>query len=661
MPRAALDLTGIGSKGVVDDKDPATLDHTELAYAEDMLLTEGVPRERGGYTTTGALAPLGGPDNLISVRAVQFQGSGTVDLVVTDAIGRIGLATSGNSGSAVFISGTYLPRAFYNGEVLLCPQSGTGYILRYAGYRTPALVAAAGTVTTTAGSTVVTGAGTTFTTQAPVGSYIQIPGTGIIARVVIVESNTRLSVSAPIPYTLAGVAWGAQVIGQIGLQTRVQDAGTATFTNASTAVTGQGTRWTNGAWAQGAVAVGDSIAKATGQTTAAVVSAIGSNTAITLTANWTEATATAVSYLVTRPLVGREACAHAGRLWVTGVDWAPRRVYVSPRNYALGQMTNEVEDFTTNMGAAREMKYVEVPSSYTPGRIEALLSTPHGLLALATEGVYLLTGEYPNIAVRLLDEGSGCMDLRSAFTADGIAYWAGREGVYRFYGGQIENLLAGKRRKRWMHLMDDPNFAGTVAMGEVREHLIVGFNPNAPSETWAYDITADAWLGIWNLTNGPPVYLHSARMAGFARELYSVDNTSTRNVYALSTTIVPRGNATVTTNPGFLLFRTGTNLLGAQVGMRRVTDLKVVYALSAGTLRVSQVIDGTTKTDVDLATAASPTTVRIRAKTAVGTSSGMGTRGRAFALQFQRVTGSGVINCRVMDVQFIVRERRAAA
>jgi hypothetical protein len=76
---------------------------------------------------------------------------------------------------------------------------------------------------------------------------------------------------------------------------------------------------------------------------------------------------------------------------------------------------------------------------------------------------------------------------------------------------------------------------------------------------------------------------------------------------------------------------------------------------------VSTIVDGTTKTDVDLATAATPTTARIRAKTTISTTSGLGTKGRSFALQFARVTGSGVINCRVMDAQVLVRERRAAA
>jgi hypothetical protein len=661
MARSAISLRGVGSRGVVDDRDPALLDRTELAAAEDMILTEDVPRERGGYTTAGALAPLGSPDNLISVRAVQFTAGGTVDLVVTDAIGRIGLATSGNSGASVFIAGTWLPRCFYNGELLLCPQNGKGSILRFAGYRAPTLVAAAGTVSTTAGQTTVTGVGTTFTTQAPVGSYLSLPAAGLIARVVIVESNTRLSVAHPIPFTLAGVAWGANVVGVVGLHTRVHDAGTATFTNASAAVAGQGSRWVNGAFGQGVVGAGDSISKATGQTTAVAISAVGSDVGITLTANWSEATATATNYLVSRPLVGRDACAHAGRLWVTGVDWAPRRVYISPREYGLGVQWNEVDAFATNLGAAREMDYVDVPSAYTPGRIEAILPSPHGVLAIATEGVYLLTGELPNVSVRLLDEGTGCIDVRSAFTLDGIAYWAGREGIYRFRGGQVENLLLDKRQKRWMHLIDDPNFAGFVAMGAVREHLIVGFNPNAPSETWAYDIRREAWLGTWNLTNGPPVYIHSAAPAGASREAYMVDNTSTRNVYALSTAVVLRGNATVTTNPGTLNFRTGTNLLGSQTEMRRPVDMKVVYALSAGTMRVSTIVDGSTKTDVDLPTAANPTTTRIRVKTATGTTSGLGTKGRAFALQFARVTGSGVVNCRVMDAQVIVRERRAAA
>ena len=259
------------TKGWVTDRPRWSLDAQEMADGQDVFWPRGVAVRRNGWSYTQASDPIGTTGSLSGIMAVQFDASLTnVTYVVTDTTGRVGIANTGSATSA--FTGTtnvaYLPRTFWNGEVILCPQDGVSPIRRWAGVTsTPST--AGGTVRITRDRTDVTGTSTTFTSQAPVGSYIKFTRKGSFGysyRVTAVDSNTSLSVAVG-PWTdswddratarpsASSVSWVARNSGDIGLKAIVTDMGTATVSG--TAATGNATLWSSGAPGHGAVKAGD--------------------------------------------------------------------------------------------------------------------------------------------------------------------------------------------------------------------------------------------------------------------------------------------------------------------------------------------------------------------------------------------------------------------
>lgn len=669
MPTGILTIDRPFTGGLVTDRAEWELAPNEASVLQDVIWPKGVACVRGAWTTVDS-DPLGVASPLAGVMAGARNVGQANFLVYGDTAGRIG-QSGGGAASYGGAATSYLPRAYWGGEVIFCPQDGVSPMYRYSFRGTSAPVAAAGTVSTTSGSTVVTGVGTTFTTQAPVGTYLAmgiVPGSAY--RVTKVDSNTVLSVATPVPLTMAAVAWSAANVGHLGLGTTVTQLGDATAAGA--ALTGRGTLWfTGGVTGDGSVASGDLWIYRTPGGTYTGITAVTSDTAITLaSAPGTPANA---AYRITRPAVGREACIHQTRLFWTGVKWAPNRLFYSPPLYDLGRSYNERENFTSNFVDAYPADFRDVPAPGAQGHIEALISSgdPGPLLILRSDSVYALYGNPADPDIRLLADGAGCADLRTACSSPYGQFWAGTTGIWRYIGGQPEDLTAGRRHREWVNLIANRSTTAFLCAGVVEGHLVVCLNDYAAggtSVTWAYDLLHEAWVGNVSLIAR---YMFTVRpqdtAGGMAEDMYWItDGTAgNRKTGTMAAVFRDDGVAAATANSGRVVAQTGTNLVPLGSG-GRVLDARVVYQTGVSVAPGLTVKTGAASplgADVDLPydSADGLLTQRIRAVT-TSTSSptgGVGTSGRSFGMRFEQA--SPMSRFRIHKIELTVRRKRVRA
>lgn len=615
------------TKGWVTDRPPWSLDPQEMADGQDVFWPRGVAVMRRPWDYVQAQNPLGSSDTLAGVMAVQFSPqSSTVTYVVTDVNGRVGIA---NTGSAqVAFTGqsgvTYLPRAYFDGEVLLCPQDGVSPILRWSGLNGSltnivnitydSLATSSGPTTATSlqharNSPVITGSNTTFTTQSPASSYIAFNkdgNFGLNMRVEKVDSNTSLALKSPpfmlstasSPVTLTDFTLTASPYGVLGLRVAVADMGTATIS--STSLTGQGTTWTTSGRGYGALAAGDVIARlaqpaigsnpaVTSPPTAGVISSVTNATSATLSfAPGT--TLTTAPYVALRAMPGREVCAHQGRLWITGVDWEPNRVYVTPPDtsgYELGQQFNGQDSPEVDFAAASQAKFIEVPDRFADGRIVSLLSGRNVLLVLRTNNCYGVFGAWPGVTVEQIADGAGCVDIRAAISADDGLYWCGEEGIYRYVPGRgIQDITAMKVNREWRRLMRERSDGAIVSMGVVNKHIVISYldgpdygigSGDQGAETWVYDTVTDTWCG--SASDIFARYMNTARLRGLPDDLFFVEgDPAVRRIGALASSFTdddsePISGANV---PNFFA-SSGSVLTGGATDLFRPVEVRVAY------------------------------------------------------------------------------------
>lgn len=146
---------------------------------------------------------------------------------------------------------------------------------------------ATGTATATSGSGAVTGTGTTWTASM-VGWWIKNNTVGVWHKVTAFTSATAITISPA-----ATAAWAGNYT-MLGPQ-NFYNLGTATFTSASTAVTGVGTSWTN-------AFKGWSIRSTTG--TLYTIASVSGPTSLTLTTNYATATLTSAYAIAAGNLAG---------------------------------------------------------------------------------------------------------------------------------------------------------------------------------------------------------------------------------------------------------------------------------------------------------------------------------------------------------------------
>jgi hypothetical protein len=184
--------------------------------------------------------------------------------------------------------------------------------------------------------------------------------------------------------------------------------------------------------------------------------------------------------------------------------------------------------------------------------VTAILGTPGPLLVLKGASVYGIFGTYPSYEQTLLANGSGCIDLRSAISVDGVAYWAGRDGVFMYAGGQIVSMTQGRIEREWQALMSG-YVAGTsyVSCAMVANHLVVsvgglsssstdeaktGPDSSNPSErTYIYDMRSQQWTS--RISNARMRNMASIRVPGEVNGIFGVSDDRQGRVIDLTPTV----------------------------------------------------------------------------------------------------------------------------
>jgi hypothetical protein len=491
------------TKGWVTDRPRWALDPQEMADGQDVFWPRGVAVQRRPWDYVQATNPLGSSGTLGGVLAVQLSpDSSDVTFVVTDGSGRVGVSNTGSAQTAFtgLANTTYIPRAFYDGEVLLCPQDGISPILRWGGLNGSLTQITnielvepgdpytfSGTTTTASSggffssgsaplsgvsvsfareSKVLSGVGTEFTTTSPARAYMGLNrdgNFGLHLRVDKVESDTRLSLktapfmlsTATSPVTIETGFVQMSPFGVLGLRAAVTQMGTATVSG--TTLTGLATDWLGSGAGYARLQQGDVIAQlpqlAIGSSTAVtsspqvgiVETVTSANTATLL---YTPATTfTDAPYVALRSMPGRDVCQHQGRLWITGVRWEPNRVFVTPvsgsvidqragRTYDLGQPLNGEDNYETDFANGSQAKFVDIPDRFADGRVVSLLSSRNVLLVLRSNSCHGIFGAWPGITVEQIADGAGCVDVRATASGEDGQFWAGEEGIYQYVPGR---------------------------------------------------------------------------------------------------------------------------------------------------------------------------------------------------------------------------------
>ncbi len=604
MGEQALTYQSPGVGGMVTDEPPHRLKAGQSPYMRNVILTRQVAAERNGWGRTGATNPFGAgaAGQIEGAMAVQFdQASDAVTIVITQE-GKYGRVVPSSSSLTDSLNLTAaLPRAFYQGEVIFCPTDGISPIRRGAN-SWAARQTMAGHMILTKGSNLVSGGGgPNFLTTAPVGSYVPLGDYPARARVVSVQSNSVMSIDTPAPETLNTISESAP-FGLIGLATEVTRQGEASLTSFTT-LAGTGTGWTLTRRGVGRVAIGDGIAPVTGATREVRVAAVNSDTSITTTTansswlgDWTIRPT-----VIYRPLVGREACVHNNSLFVAGVQWAPRRLYVLPAGKPLGQVFNDEDSYDVNRGAARLAKFTDVPGPDTAGHIEALLSSPGPLLVLGTDGAYGNFGFYPDDQIELMADGAGCLDLRSACSGEPGQAWCGPEGIYLYRRGRIEDLTEGRRNREWRRLMNARDKANSyVCAGFYGDKLVVAvtdgpgrtvkvqdyLQAESTSQTWSYDFGVEAWDGLHSGIRAR--YLATSQLPGQSDELFMVSDeslaaTPVNQIATLGTAWRDEANGPTTNREGLVIELPGNAEGGSLTALGRMTKVRLALEVDQGT------------------------------------------------------------------------------
>lgn len=571
--------------GLVDDPTKPE----QMSEGRDVLFPRGVACERGGFGAASVASPMQyahpqpGQPLVSAAEVVGLGAQGPPGLVLTDAIGYLGLASPAYTGAveALGTRGVYHIGPVWGAEVLLLAQDGVSPVQRYAG-SSGALAEVTGTISLVKGSTYVAGAGTNFLSCARVGAYLRIGSTRVAFRIVAILSDTQLSIATA--WEVGATSAASYLVthsAPIGLRTLVTDLGLVNTTQGSNLITGQGTSWLTPRTGHGAVMFGDEIVTRGNPGTSSgpfLIQFAPSGTQLFISQNFPETSNP--GYTIARPAVATTAAAHRGRLYLAGVRWHDDRVYILPAGYDLGQRRNEIDSFEVNYADASQVKWQDVPGPDAAGRVVALASAPQGLVVLRSDSVHMLAGEYPAISVEKLAD-VGCADVRAAIGVDDLVTFAGAEGVFTMRGSRLTEI-SSSRARTWRRLQP---LAGCV-MGVIHDHLLIQCLGDvargaveAGPRTLVYDLRAERWCG--DMTLERTGFMHSARNPGRLDDLLAV-GPSWPAVMSLGTTIVDHAqDMSVTTNPGSFYARTKEDLVGQRTRMGRLLEIKVATDLTS--------------------------------------------------------------------------------
>lgn len=607
--RVAIDRPFIS--GMNTDQPDHQIEANETTLAQDLIAPEGIARQRKGWSYFNSTAA--GSFDMDGVCRFKYTlADVTRTLGLRDGFGQTHIIPSSGSSTVVdLVNGStmasdYLPRAFYNDELILCSQSGNQPMLRYSGgaqevsasgLGTPDTVANQGTLDLSSGSwSEAPAAGSYITT------YMQSMDALRYSLKILNGSTTEVALDGVLATAAATGGAGSASIDAYGLTNglaSIYDAGTVTFS--SQTATGYGTKWSDDYSARSGdvFLVNDDGTWRSG----GAIGTVASNTSITGTFI-TSAISTKSEYMIARPVPAKEAEVHGGSLFMAGVEQFPSRVYVAPPGWnpsfppgfelpydiSVAATSTNVNDFL--------LDFVDVPSALDGDPVVALLSSPNPLLVVNRASLYGIFGRYPNFALEKIEDHVGCIDIRSAFSANVGQFWAGEEGIYLFSGGQVIDLTSAKINREWRALTDGFDYGTNdyCAMGEVYDHLFchITTDGGTTQRTYVYDIKNRAWSS--RFTNHNARYFFSSQVDGEAEELYWVGDDDQGRV--MRSAEVVNGTGTAKDDDGTsprMQARTAVDLGGSIEQERLMLDLAVhanVYDSAAA---------GSTKMDVSVA------------------------------------------------------------
>lgn len=559
---------------------------------ENVIFGAGVAQERNGYPQLGVDDPLSGTAagaRLTSVRLTDLAADQTRAYVVTDTAGKVGVMRESSATVAFTHPQTGArPQVVeeYGAEVLIVDRQsddtaitgGANPILRFAGC-TASLVSGTGTVSVAAATKRASGSGTNFNPNVAEGSYILST-----FRVTEATSDTELGL-----YNASDVAAGPLTpnplaYGYIGLRTLVDDEGVATHGGGSPTVTGKGTSWASG---PNAVRVGDVVLPATGQPADAVLSvtAVNSDTSLTVSIGSTDPVFTDSAYVILRPACGSMVCAHDNRLWIAGVPWARDNLYLTPAGYDMGNLANGAYSTVNDAARALQLFSQYVPSPGASGEITGLCSSRLGLLVGRSGEIYTVRGEYPSLNVSRLHT-FGCFAPESMVSVDDVVFVAGEQGIFQVTGGKPLEITA-PRRYEYLAKTDQAALTASqrvnVALG-IGKGILYCAGIEGGSECWAWDIAGQRWLG--NLTVDPggtvdiarAVYFNTARLGGEDDACVFVADRAVGDI-APAGALGQAGQMDQFTNRGRFVATLPPSAFGPPSQLKTITGLKVAYVL----------------------------------------------------------------------------------
>lgn len=503
-----------GAGGLITDIPSNLLKSDSYPYAKDVILHQGVARERWGFSTAWEPDWFGTSDSL-SVARVKFKLADRTCWVVTTTAGEI-LTDSYDinltSTDDKTISGRRytgpLVRCVYRDEAIVCYRDGRTPIARYSGGARPSQGLAGAATYTQNQSNIEAVTGLSFDQDAA-GFYVRTTlGIGQVhteARVVDFDRNTlddftiedaihlgatsyaRSWDTGTYASETSAVAWASFPCVSIESQGTVTvTASTGTYT-----VNSFGARWSDHLYDAGG---GDFSVYPTDVNSAVLYWNTPTSTwklrevnyftlsfASLYGAGSATETTTKQKYEVLMPPTFTDAAVHKGSLWGCGVYWWPNRVYVAPPgwNPAYPPGATYPYDVSEELSKASpdmfKLDFVDVPTRDDSDAVVALLPSNGPLLVLKRSSVYAVHGSYPNFDVNLLSETSGCLTREGAVTIDNQPFWLDRNGIYTYRGGQVVDLTAGKISRQWRGLMAGWQGISTskLAIGGVAGYLVV--------------------------------------------------------------------------------------------------------------------------------------------------------------------------------------------
>lgn len=575
------------------------LNPNECAYSQDLIYPFGIAQQRWGWSYDGTTADVAA--NLVGVNRSRYPIPGRTVTITADADGDFWTHNASAAGTLAFrdrapSSAVWIPRCMYNGDVIFCAQDGETPLLRYSGSQMSAssyMGSGSWTFSIPNGSSTIK-VNTSVSWPAGPDPDPFPPTTDVPAFVYVDRWNaTTFGAFAPIPKvslralaTANSTISGNTFISQLTLEAVRNNQGSATY---GTLVSSLKVLPVGFAWP--AVSINDTgsvVSRASAVYTLEGVNLSGiplidsskdyldallvinpTNGGDHYITNVNSYTATTINgdyfpswsvnntqYRILRRLPFKDATVHKNSLWGTGVKQYPNRVYVAPPLWNMGIPPGAVEPWDPMDGFQDIDEFtltpIDVPSRYDTDPVVALLPTPGPLLVLKGASVYGIYGTYPSYEQTILTTGAGCIDLRSAISVDGIAYWAGRDGVFMYTGGQIVPISRGRIEREWQALMRG-YVQGTsyVSAAVVAGHLIIsaggltstatgeakiGPDSSNPTErTFIYDLEARQWTS--RMSNARIRNMASVRVPGEVDSIFAVSDDRQGRVIDLTPTI----------------------------------------------------------------------------------------------------------------------------